>query len=156
MPYGDKILKERTRVTYGQEEMIVDYMESKHLQNGYPIFSYSESYYKRAFGYLLDQRGIQNESLKSESVYLHGNHFLIYRTDSDYLGKAESYLEKYTLEEVRPFGTLTALYLLPRPEAVTAQDEIFTQNPGDYSNVQEDGNVQKRYIWEEVWKQLFQ
>lgn len=150
LPDGDKILRERTRVTFGQMEAIADYMVSKREMNGYPIFHHGEVFYKRAFGYILDVRGVHNASMKATQVYRQGNHFLIFRTDSDTEKKSEKYLAKYDLVEKKAFGTLTVLYFTPKAESITAEAYSFDRRPGDFSSAQEN-SPQKRYIWGELF-----
>lgn len=144
----DKILKEKDRVTYEQQKMIVEYMESFYSNNGYPVFLNSESYYRRAFLYHLDHLGIPRDDLRNnqKKIYRNGNYFLIYRTTSNYGSTLEKYLNDFNLAETKTFGTLTILRLMPKEESVTDIEKKI-----ESSGRPETGpNVPKRYSWDEL------
>ncbi|HAV11238.1 MAG TPA: hypothetical protein DCX32_01710 [Candidatus Moranbacteria bacterium] len=145
----DRILKERTRVTLEQQEMIVDYMEKFYRENGYPLYFYSESFYRRAFVFLVDRRGIRQEVLWKDTVYKNGNHFLIYRTSANTEDRLGKYAESFDIAEEKQFGTLTVFRLAPKSEAITAESQVFeVEKP----NCSTSSNVQKRYTWNEIFK----
>lgn len=151
LPHGDRILKERTRATYGQQRAIAEFMMDVSRRNGYPIFFHGEIFYKRSIGYILDTNGVYNASMKTGNVYRKGNYFLVYRTDSDTDSKMAKYLEKFDLVESKIFGTLTVFIFIPKQESITDDEATFSGDPRDFSSLQES-SPQKRYIWSEFLK----
>ena len=145
----DRILKERARVTLKQQEMIVAYMEEFHKNNGYPVYFYSEAFYRRALVFLVDQRDIVQEVLRKDTVYGKGNHFLIYRASVNLEDRLEDYLLNYEINEKKEFGTLTVFHLIPKQEKITKEVQIFAP---EKLNCNSSSNVQKRYTWNEIFK----
>ena len=153
LPYGDALLKERTRVTLGQQRAIVQYLAERARREGKPLLFHADSYYKRSFKYLLLQEGVDVGSLRGKRVYRDALQVYILRTAADPKKKLGSYLERYRIKERIPFGTLTVLILEPKEEAITDEQPAFS--PPQYSNVQEDTRVQKRYTWGEIVDRWF-
>jgi hypothetical protein len=151
LDYNDRILKEKTRVTLGQMEMIVDWMESKYQQNNYPIFIHAQPEYKRAFWERIDIRDIPRDHIPKDldPLYRQGNYFIIVRTQSD----QDNFLEKFVLGldivETKNFGTLSAYYLQPKKEFITDEMKIF--EPGQ-RDPKFSGDVQPRYLWRQVFE----
>lgn len=143
----DKILKEKARVTLKQQEMIVDYMESFHKTNGFPVYLNSEPYYRRAFLYHLEQRGIPQEDLRNSKIYQNGNYFLIYRTSSNWEKELEKYREAYDVAKTKPFGTLTVFHLVPKKEYITGIQQTIKPKEKPTSGP----NVPKRFSWDELF-----
>ncbi len=145
----DRILKERARVTYQQQNVIVDYLEDFYRQNGYPIYLQSESYYARSFIYILNDRKIPQDMLAVNTVYAEGNHFLIYRTAANWEDRLAKYLVNYETVGKKEFGTLTVFQLKPKPDSITAQKQVIEPAKADCG---ESSNVQKRYTWNEIFR----
>ncbi len=148
----DKILKERDRVTLEQQLLIADYMESAHRQNSFPVYVNSEAFYRRAFLYHLEQRDIPRDDFRnsqiSKKIYARGNYFLIYPAKNDLRAKAEKYLENYAISEQKEFGTLTAIRLIPKIEAVNAAEQAF----GPEKKPTSASGVPVRCRWNEIFK----
>jgi len=122
----DRILKERVRVTFEQQNRIVDCLAERSAENGYPVYMFSEPQYRRALKYLLEQRGIENAVLGFDGVYRQGVYFVILRTNSDHEDGLRKYRTHYTLHETIPFGTLTAFELIPKPESILGERQDFS------------------------------
>lgn len=124
---SDKILKEKMRVTLGQQYKITAYMESIYKQNGYPIYLNSEAFYRRALMYNLDARGILTDDFRNtgSKVYREGNYFLIYPSTESSETIARNYTENYNILESKDFGTLRIVRLVPREEKINADRQTF-------------------------------
>lgn len=149
--YSDKILKERTRVTFSQMEDITNWMEEKHKKNNYPIFIHSQAEYKRAFWERIDYRNIKREHIPESlnPLYRQGNYFVIIRTQSDQKAYLKKYLESMDIVEISKFGTLTAYYLKPKNDFITNEKKIFEEKSRDPKF---SPGVQVRYLWRQVFK----
>ena len=142
---NDRILKEKTRVTYFQENIIAEHMVSRQRENGYPIFFSSPDEYDPAFEYILEQKGVLFGSLSEKDVYWEGNYFLIRITREDRPQGLSEYQKSFNMEEERGFGTLTLMELFPREEAVTEERK-------DFSNIKKKNkSTPKRYKWGELF-----
>lgn len=124
---SDKILKEKMRVTLQQQLKITDYMESVQKQNKFPIYLNSEAFYRRALLYHLSKRGALSDDFRNTGniIYAQGNYFLIYPANDSAEEIAEKYLASYTISDVKDFGTLRVVRLIPRTEAINAQLQVF-------------------------------
>ncbi len=122
----DRILKERVRVTFEQQNRIVDFLAERSAKNGYPVYMFSEPQYRRALKYLLERRGIENAVLGFDGVYRQGVYFVILRTNSDHEDGLRKYRTHYILHETIPFGTLTAFELIPKPESILGERQDFS------------------------------
>ncbi len=150
LSHPDRILKEKTRVTFVQMEDIVDWMEQKHRENHEPVFVHAQPEYKRAFWERVDVRDIPRAHIPKDltPLYRKGNYFIIIRTQSDQSDFLEKFLVGLDIVERKTFGTLTGYYLRARPSAVTAEEKIFTPKHRDprFSK-----GVQPRYLWRQVF-----
>lgn len=144
----DRIMKEKARVTLEQQNMIVDYIESFYKHNGYITYVDSESFYKRAFFYHINQRNLPNNEIDIKKVYKNGNYFLIYRTSSNYQDSLEKYRVAYDIGEIRKFGTLSVIRIFPKDSHITAnvQQEIIS----DKSRPKTGFGVPARYSWDSL------
>lgn len=123
----DRILKERVRVTYEQELALIDFLEEQAtLKGGVPIYMFSEPQYRRALKYLLEQRGLENDVLGFSGIYRQGVYFLIIRTQSNVENGLKKYMESYTVGTTTSFGTLIAIELFPKPEAIMGERQDFS------------------------------
>lgn len=121
----DRILKEPIRVTLEQQERIVDYLKEQSQANQRPIYMASESQHDRAIKFLMRRRGIYHDMLSSNKVYRVGAYYLIIRANSDHADALEKYRASYTVGATVPFGTLVALELIPKEEAIMAERQDF-------------------------------
>ncbi|MFH0969344.1 MAG: glycosyltransferase family 39 protein [Patescibacteria group bacterium] len=144
----DPIIKERARVTFGQEKKIVEYMESFYFENKYPIFYSADSQYNPAFKYLLQQDRINFDELNMKRIYEKGNYFLI-KVTKEYEQDLGEYQSKYYDLETKQFGTLTVFRIYPKKEAITAIEKDFSQ-PEKKAN----SKAPKRYKWGEIFGRL--
>lgn len=145
----DRILKERSRFTYEQQEMIVDYLEQFHKENGYPIYLQSEPFYTRSFIFSLERRKIRQDVLAVNKVYVEGNYFMILRTSGNSENRLGKYSQSYDVVEEKQFGTMIVFRLAPKNEAITAERQVFEVKKADCKT---SSDVQKRYTWNEIFK----
>ena len=122
----DRILKERVRVTREQQERIADFLVERTREANVPLYMSSEPQYRRALKYLLDQRGIESISPKTNQAYRQSISFVILRTQSDHEAGLEKYRSAYTIGNAVAFGTLTVFELLPKPENIIGERQDFT------------------------------
>ncbi len=122
---ADHIVEEPIRVTLEQQEKIAQYFYEQYQQNGYPVFVQSEGYWERSIKYLTEKRGAPVASF-FDTVYLHGNSFIIDRTKKGVGKKLAKYAPFASLKEKKQFGTLSVYALSPNPEtASTVDPKIF-------------------------------
>lgn len=122
----DRILKERIRVTLEQQRQIVDFLEERSKREGVPIYMFSEPQHRRALKYLMEERGIPNDVLGFSGIYRAGAYFFILRAKSDQADALKKYLSSYTVGQSTSFGTLTAIELIPKPEAIQGERQDFS------------------------------
>lgn len=141
----DRILKDRIRVTLEQQMRIVDLLEQRYQEHGYPVYMFSEPQHRRALTYLMELRGIENAVLGFDGIYRQGVYYLILRTQSDLEDGLKKYRENYTVGPMTSFGTLTVIELSPRPEAIIGERQ-------DFSAVSHsDSTAPPRYTWKEFF-----
>lgn len=150
---ADRILKERHRVTLKQQYLIMDYIESIYKQNGYPVYLNSDSFYRRSFLFHLDTRNIPRDDFRNvtnkSQVYKNGNYFLVYPTDSNLDKEINDYSPAYSILNKKQFGTLTVIRLAPKPEAITAGQQVIEPQGKNKTAA----GVPKRYTWEEIFNE---
>ncbi len=145
----DRILKEKTRVTLEQQYLVLDFMQAFQKENGYPVYMFSEPEHRRALKYLMERRGMLNDVLGySGGIYAQGNYFLVLRTESNHENRLKKYMPVYTVAQEKTIGTLTVFRLAPKPEAVTAQAQVFEEKSGSSASAP---GVPERYTWSEWW-----
>jgi hypothetical protein len=146
----DRILKEKIRVTFVQQEAILNYMQSFQKENGYPIYMFSEPEYRRALKYLMERRGMQNDVVGfSGGIYAQGNYFLIFRTDSNHTTTLNAkYTAVYDVLDKKKIGTLTVIKLQPKKEVITGERQVFEEKVQNSSSAP---GVPERYTWSEWW-----
>lgn len=141
----DRILKERIRVTLKQQEEIVDMLEARSQEEDYPVYMFSEPQHRRALKYLMEKRGIENAVLGFDGVYREGVYFLILRAQSDLEDALKKYRTNYIVGETELFGTLVAIELFPKEEAIIGERQDFTvPKPSD-------SQAPARYTWKEFF-----
>lgn len=141
----DRILKERIRVTLSQQNAIVDFLEGRSQETGYPVYMWSEPQYRRALKYLMEKRGIENAVLGFDGIYEQGVYYMILRAQSDLEDALKKYEQSYTMGETVSFGTLVAIELIPKPEAIQGVRQDFSkEKPNDSQGL-------PRYTWREFF-----
>ena len=147
---NDKILRQKTRITLEQQELIVDYIEKIYKKNNYAVLYHGQSEFHRAFAYLLDKRNIPRDGISmgdSHTTCRKGNYFLIIRTQSDKDNFA-NYFDRFTVLEEKKFGTLTVYHLTPKANIINCEvpDQSKFRTYKD-----EGGAVAERYTWKEIF-----
>lgn len=143
----DRILKERIRVPLFQQEAIVSFLKGRARETGYPVYMWSEPQHRRALKYLLEKRGVTNDVLETEGLYQEGVYYLILRAQSDLDEALLKYRTNYTVGTTTSFGTLVAIELLPKPEAIKRIRQDFSKaKPNDSQGL-------PRYTWREFFSQ---
>lgn len=150
---GDKILKERDRITLEQQYLVIDYVEAVYKKNNFPVYLNSEPFYRRALLYHLGKRGISNDDFRNASnakkVYQNGNYFLVFPTMANLEKRKEDYLDAYIISETKQFGTLTVFQLTPKKEAINAIQQEF----GLKKKAQSATGVPVRCRWNEIFRE---
>jgi hypothetical protein len=141
----DRILKEKTRVTYTQEQDIIAAILELPGVTEKPLYFESTSQYKRAFKYLLRQKTIPTDGISPDAVYKEGIYVYVLRTQSDIPTVLGRILESFDITEKRVFGTLTMIVLVPKPEAITAEKQVIVPPVSTISN----SLAPRRYTWRE-------
>lgn len=144
----DNILRQKTRITLEQQELIIDYIEGFYKQNKYPVFIQGQSEFHRAFGYLLDKRDIPRDGIglgEGANICRRGNYFLIIRSQSDRASFAK-YFSKFSVLEEKVFGTLTVFNLIPKSEVINCEMADVSKFRDD----SESDSGPKRYTWKEI------
>lgn len=144
----DRILKEPTRVTLEQQKAIADFLEQRSRETNRPIYMASESHYERALNYHIHKRGLESDALGITHIYREGIYFLVIRTSSPHEKSLEKYLPHYTVGTKTAFGTLTAIELVPKLEAITKERQDFTRPPKEPRS-----RVAPRYTLRELFSQ---
>lgn len=122
----DRILKERVRVTLEQQTTIIDFLEARARKDNVAIYMFSEPQHRRALKYLMEKRGVPNDVLGFSGIYRAGAYFLILRTESNLEDALKKYLPSYTVGTATAFGTLVAIELVPKPEAIMGERQDFS------------------------------
>jgi protein-S-isoprenylcysteine O-methyltransferase Ste14 len=142
----DRILKDHIRVTMSQQNEIVGFLERQAKETGYPVYMFSEPQHRRALKYLMEKRGIENAVLGFDGIYREGVYYLVLRAQSDLEDALKKYRESYTIGKTTSFGTLIAIELHPKPEAIIAKRQDFSQPKPN------DSKAPPRYTWREFFK----
>ncbi len=142
----DRILKEKIRVTFEQQERMVDFLEQRSLETGYPIYMFNEPQYRRALKYLITKRGLDNAVLGFDGIYRQGVYYLIVRAQSNLETGLAKYRKSYTVGETTSFGTLLAIELFPLPEVIEGERQDFTKLKPSVST------APPRYTWNEFFE----
>jgi hypothetical protein len=152
LTYNDRILKEKTRITLGQIESIVDWIEAKQEQNKYPVFVQAQSEYERAFLGRINARNIEYSSIpdKLDKLYKQGNYFVVLRTQSNQDKALNKFKKRMNSIEMQNFGTLTVYYLQPKKDFITADKKIFKKQ--ERKDRTFSSSVQPRYLWRQIFE----
>lgn len=142
----DRILKERIRVTLAQEEGIVSFLEARSRETGYPVYMWSEPQYRRALKYLMEKRGIENAVLGFDGIYQEGVYYMILRAQSDLEDALAKHRASYEIGQTTSFGTLVAIELFPKPEAIQKVRQDFSKEKLN------DSQGLPRYTWREFFQ----
>ncbi|PJA86821.1 MAG: hypothetical protein CO141_02700 [Candidatus Moranbacteria bacterium CG_4_9_14_3_um_filter_42_9] len=104
------------RITLSQQYAIADYIEAVYRQNNYPVYFKAKHEYEPVIWYHLERKGIiYSGKMKNNIIYQEANYFAIKFTGSN----IQDYKQKFTVAEIKNFGTLTVWRFIPKPEAVT-------------------------------------
>lgn len=144
----DRILKEHTRVSLTQQEMIVAYLKGYADRTGYPVYMHSEPEHRRALKYLLERAGVENHVLGTGDTYIEGIYVLILRSGSDLQDGMEKYLDRFEVVQKKSFGTLTLIEFRPKPEHVRGVRQEF---PPEGTQLSDNPKAFPRYTWREWW-----
>jgi hypothetical protein len=107
---------------------------------------WSEPQYRRALKYLLEKEGVENAVLGFDGIYAEGAYYLILRTQSDLEDALKKYRVNYEVGETTSFGTLVAIELFPKPEAIQKVRQDFSVvKPNDSQGL-------PRYTWREFFE----
>jgi hypothetical protein len=142
----DRILKERVRVTYEQQEALAQYFKERAVETGYPVYLTSEPQYKRSIKYLMEKQGIQMGSFSMENLYREGLYYMVLRTEGNIENNYQKYLTVYDLSQVKPFGTLSVVELIPKENALKGIRQDFSVAPK-----KADSKAPPRYTWREFF-----
>lgn len=143
----DRILKERIRVTLQQQNAIIDFLEQRYEETGhFVVYMFSEPQHRRALKYLLEKRGIENAVLGFDGIYRQGVYYLILRAQSDLEDALKKYRVNYAVGDMTSFGTLVAIELLPKPDAIIGERQDFSKPGGS------DSSAPPRYTWREFFE----
>lgn len=142
----DRILKEHIRVTLAQQNAVVDFLERRSREISYPVYMFSEPQHRRALKYLMEKRGIQNAVLGFDGIYRQGVYYLILRAQSDLEDALKKYKVNYTIGKTTSFGTLVAIELHPKPEAIIGERQDFSKPKPS------DSKAPPRYTWREFFE----
>jgi hypothetical protein len=148
---GDRILREKARVTLEQQYMIVEYIKDLYSLNKFPVYLNSDPQYRRSLLFHLDKLKIPREDFRNtiidKKIYQNGNYLLIYPTLSNWQSDLDKYADGYELLDKKEFGTLTVFRLTPKSEVITHIQQEFKPR----EKAQRDPNVPERYTWKEVF-----
>ena len=143
----DRILKERVRVTLEQQKAVVAFLKKRTEEANAPVYMFSEPQYRRALKYLLEREGVQNDVLGFSGIYRQGVYYIIVRSESDVDVAIQKYLASYTEGQRTLFGTLVAVELLPKSEAIQAERQDFT-----IPEKKENSKAPARYTWSQFFE----
>lgn len=136
------IFPETDRLTFEEEQLVVDYITSRYETNHSPVYLGVKSEYKLALWSLLEQRGIAYyDEMGDDTIFAEGNYFDIKfsntRANSD---------PKFTILETKNFGTLTVYTLDPLASSV-----IGTRQPSNGRKQLEEMAILSKLL---TWKSL--
>lgn len=127
----EDIFPETGRITFRQQEQIADFIAVRAEGKNESVYLKSESEYEPSLWLLLEKRSIRffGPTLSTDPLFEQGQYFFVFRSASSLTKEMKWYLEKFSVIEDIPFGSLTVRILSPKPEWVTAkkqeQPQIF-------------------------------
>ena len=124
-PSADHIIEEPIRTTLEQERTIARYFADMYRQNGFPVFIYGESFWRRSIKYLTERMGVPVGHLDSETPFLKSNNFIVMRSDKKGDSLMKPYRNAYDFIERKNFGTLTVYVLRVKPEKAIIDDAVI-------------------------------
>jgi len=142
----DRILKEPIRVTLEQQERIVDMLELRSKETGFPVYMFSIIHHRRALKYLMEKRGIENDVLGFSGIYRQGVYYIVLRSQANIEKTLEKYKADYTIGTRTPFGTLLVIELHPKPESVMGERQDFSLEENSVST------APPRFTWREFFE----
>jgi len=147
----DRILKEKTRITLFQQNMIIEEIIKIYEENKFPIYINSDPQYRRAFLYHLEQKNILRDDLRNSSndkkIYKEGNYFLIYKKLANNVKEMGIYQKDFDIVSEKQFGTLVLYQIKPKPESINSiRQELNFSGKTDTAL-----GVPMRYKWEQIF-----
>jgi len=123
----EDLFPDNTRATQKGFILTVDYIVSQYQKNNFPVYIKTDHEFEPVFWYYLNKKGIYFwNDFPKDIFYRDGNYFYIEQGSKIKSKEGLSDLAKsFDVAEKKNFGILTAIYLSPKPEAVTSdrQDE---------------------------------
>lgn len=117
----EDIFPDTSRITLEQQEKVADFIAEKAQEKNLPVYLKSESEYEPSLWMLLQKNGVafSGPTLSTDAVYEQGLYFFVFRSASPLTKEMKLYMEKFSVSEEMPFGTLTLRILDPKPEYIT-------------------------------------
>jgi 4-amino-4-deoxy-L-arabinose transferase-like glycosyltransferase len=143
----DRVLKERYRVTYEQQQQIVTEILALPHATEYPLYFESTSHYKRAFKYLLRKQTIATDGIPQQVAYNKGVYVYVFHTrprPEEALGTLN---QVYDIASTKEFGTLTLAVLVPKTTTPRIEEQVIVPGVGATYNPR----APRRYTWREYF-----
>jgi len=147
----DLFVDESAVITLQQQKIIDEYIKGFYEKNRFPVYISSDPRHERALLYHLERWGVKQNNLNDNStVYRNGNYFLIYPTLSNSETEKKKFADKFITKEVKEFGSLTVFHIIPKEEAVEAEEQTIKS----VISSSKIGTEQypRRYRWNEIFK----
>ncbi len=114
----EDVLPNTARATLSEQLAVVDFIQSKQEENGFPVYINAKHEYEPVFWYHLERRGIAfHESIKNDVAYREANYFLITFADKG----LKSYASRFTIADKKTCGVFSVYMLRPNTESITAE-----------------------------------
>lgn len=152
LSHEDLILKEKTRVTLGQMEKIVDEIMKDYGENQEPVYLEAQAEYKRAFWERIESRDVYQYDGVGDlrTPYRKGNFYIIIRTQSDFENFFDSRSDLFEIVSSKSYGTLT-LYKLKVKTDILSQEELLESAEFSKRESPEfSSGAQVRYLWRQI------
>jgi 4-amino-4-deoxy-L-arabinose transferase-like glycosyltransferase len=147
----DRVLKERYRVTYEQQQQIVTEMLALPHATEYPLYFEGASQYKRAFKYLLSERGVVTDGIPETTAYHKGVYAVVFHTRPRPEEAVSVFLQAYDVASFQEFGTLTLAVLTPKSTTPLTDPQAAVSPAGSPRNSVSNPLVPRRFTWREYF-----
>lgn len=147
----DRVLKERYRVTYEQQQQIVAAILTLPHATEYPLYFEGASQYKRAFKYLLSERGIVTDGIPETTAYHRGVYAVVFHTRPRPEEAVSVFLQAYDVASFQEFGTLTLAVLTPKSTTPLMDPQAAVSPSGGSGNSVPNPLVPRRFTWREYF-----
>ncbi len=139
---GD-IFPNTNRLTLEEEINVVNYIEKKHRQNGFPVYLTARSEYISTYWYLLEKRGVHYYgAIGKKNLYAQGNYFDIKFSDD-----SQSTDSRFNILEKKDMGAVIVYYMVPKPKNATAEK----QNASDRKIFGADDELMQFLTWKKLF-----